>query len=87
MRLDVRAFALAVGNVAAIAFFVCWAAFAIVPGLARPTGAMFHIDYSMVYRRVGWGDLVVGLIGWWLVSAALAGATAILYNRAVGAKG
>jgi len=87
MKLDARAFALAVGNVAAIAFFICWAAFALAPGLARPTGAMFHMDYMMVYRRVGFGDLVVGVVGWWVISAILALATAILYNRALATKG
>lgn len=53
-------------------------------GLARPTGAMFHMNYGMVYRPVGWGDLAVGLVCWWIVGALLAAATAALYNRSVG---
>lgn len=86
MRLDVGRFAVAVATVWAIAGLVCAFVFKTAPA-AYAAGANFllHSDMYRGDRTVGWGELLVAVLVWWVLVAVLAGASAALYNRLIGA--
>lgn len=83
MKLDVRAAAMAAGSIAALVYALCTAFCALVPEstVVYLTAIFLHIDITGLYRQITWGTFVAGLLGAGLGTAALAGATAWLYNR------
>lgn len=83
MKLDVRAAALAAGSIAALLYTLCTAFCALVPEstVVYLTTVFLHIDITGIYRQITWATFVVGLLGAGLGTAAVAGATAWLYNR------
>jgi 2TM family of unknown function (DUF5676) len=82
MKLDVKAIGIAAGNVAAVAFIVCGLFFRIAPEFAgRFFDFLLHSNMETMWRVPGWGALVGGAVGWWVLTAVCAGATAALYNR------
>ena len=84
MKLDVRAIAIASGNVAALAFLACGLFFRMTP---QPAGRFFdlllHTNMEPMWRAPAWGALAAGTAAWWLLTAVCVGGTAALYNRAV----
>jgi hypothetical protein len=83
MKLDVRAAALAAGTIAALVYALCAAFCALVPEstVVYLTTVFLHIDITGLYREITWGTFLAGTLGSGLVTAAVAGATAWLYNR------
>ncbi len=82
MKLDVRAIAIAAGSVAAAAFIICGLFFRLMPGAAGGSfDIMLHANMGPMWRAPGWGGLLLGVIGWWVLTALCVGATAALYNR------
>lgn len=81
MKLDVRAFALAVGASVAAAFSVCAFFVAVAPeATAEFIGYLLHINLSGLSRSIGWGSYIAGVLGVGSWTALLAGAIAALYN-------
>lgn len=83
MKLDIRAAALAAGGIAALAYALCAAFFALVPESTAVyvTVGVLHIDITGLSRQLSLGTFVVGLLVWGLGTAVVAGAMAWLYNR------
>ena len=83
MKLDVRAAALAAGGIAALAYALCTVFCVVLPEstVAYLSTALLHVDLTGLYRQIGWGIFLGGLLGSGLGMAAIAGATAWLYNR------
>lgn len=82
MKLDSRAFALAVGVVTAAVFTICAFFVAIAPEATRAFFSyLFHIDLTGMASTISWGSFFAGLLGTGLGMAVLAGAVAWLYNR------
>lgn len=88
MKLDTRAFALAVGFSTALFFTICAFFVAVAPG---STAAFFsyllHVDLTGLARPIGWGSFFAGLLGTGFVGALFAVAVAGLYNRLCKSKG
>jgi hypothetical protein len=84
MKLNVKAMALAAGNVVAGFFLLCSLLYAIAPRTADLTSHLFHIDVTSIFRPITIVDVVLGTICWWVGMALLAGMAATLYNRSVG---
>jgi hypothetical protein len=85
MKLDIRAAALAAGGTAALIYALCTAFCALVPEstVVYLTTVFLHIDITGLYRQITWANFIAGLLGVGLGTAAVAGATAWLYNRLV----
>lgn len=83
MKLDVRAAALAAGGIAGLVYVVCSAICVLVPesNVVYLTTGFLHIDITGLIRQFTLGTFVVGLLGWGLGTAFVAGAMAWLYNR------
>ncbi len=82
MKLDIPAFAIAVGGVTAVAFTICAFFVAVAPeATATFVGYLFHIDLTNLVRIISWGSYLAGLLGTGLGSALFAAAVAGLYNR------
>lgn len=83
MRLNAKAMAVALANVTAAFFVLCSTLYAIAPRTVAWTSHLFHVDVTSIFRPITVLDVVLGAICWWLLMAAIAGATASLYNRTV----
>lgn len=84
MRLDAVRFAVAVANVWAAAGLVCALTYKAAPeAYARAANVLVHSDMYRATRVVGWGEVVLAAVAWWVLAALLAGASATLYNRSV----
>jgi hypothetical protein len=83
MKLDVRAAALAASSMVTLAYAICTAFCALMPEstVVYLTTAFLHIDITGLYRQITWGTFVIGLLGYSLGTAVMAGTTAWLYNR------
>jgi hypothetical protein len=82
MKLDVRAFGLAVSVVTALGFILCALLIAVMPRQAWAWfGALFHVDFAPVAREPSRGEIVGGLAAWVLGSFVVASGAAWLYNR------
>jgi hypothetical protein len=82
MKLDIRAFALAVGGVTAAGFTICAFFVAVAPEATRAFFSyLFHIDLTGMASTISWGSFFAGLLGTGLGMAILAGAVAWIYNR------
>ena len=82
MKLDIRAFALAVGAVTAVVFTICAFFVAVAPEATRAFFSyLFHIDLTGMASTISWGSYFAGLLGTGLGMAFLAGAVAWIYNR------
>jgi hypothetical protein len=88
MKLDVRAAAMAAGIIAALVYAICSAFCVLVPEstVVKFTTDFLHIDVTGLYRQITWWILVVGLLGWGMGTAVVAGSMACLYNRLVQSK-
>lgn len=83
-RLNVKAVALAGGEIAAIICAGCSLVVAIAPEAARAiTGWLFHMDLSNVRWSVSWSSVLTSVVGWAGLTALVAGGFAALYNRVV----
>jgi hypothetical protein len=84
MRFETRAFALAAGTAAAVAYTISALAVAIAPVETTAfLGFITHTDLSALARPIGWGAFIVGAVAWWIIVAAVFGMAAWLYNRLV----
>ena len=84
MKLDVWAFAIAVGGITAVVFTICAFFVAIAPEATSAfVGYLFHVDLTGLARAISWGSFFAGLLGTSLGMAFLAGAVAGFYNRLV----
>ena len=83
MKLDVKAMAVAVGNVTAGFFLLCSLLYAIAPQTVGWTSHMFHIDVTSIFRPITVVGVVLGAACWWILMAVLAGVASALYNRSV----
>lgn len=82
MRLDVGRFAVAVATVWAAAGLVCGLVYKAAPAAyAGAANFLLHTDMYGTTRALGWGQLALAVVVWWIVAALLAGASAALYNR------
>jgi uncharacterized BrkB/YihY/UPF0761 family membrane protein len=82
MKLDMRAFALAVGGVTAVVYVICAFFVAVSPGAtAAFFSYLFHADLTGIVRPISWGSFVLGLVGTTLGMALMAAGVAWLYNR------
>ena len=86
MKLEVRNFAIAVANVWAGAGLVCAVVFKLAP-TAYADGANFllHTDMYKISRAIGWAEVILAVLAWWVLAALLAGTIAAHYNRLAGA--
>lgn len=88
MKLNTRAFALAVGVATAVIFITCAFFVAVAPGsTAVFFSYLLHVDLTGLARPIGWGSFFAGLLGTGLVGALFAAAVAGLYNRFSRGKG
>lgn len=88
MTLNVRAFGLAAGIVAAVLFVICAVAVALAPeATTAVAGFLLHVDLGGFSRSVTPGNFIGGLIGWSVGTAITFAAAAALYNRLSGARG
>ena len=82
MKLDIRAFALAVGGITAAVYTICAFFVAIAPEATRAFFSyLFHIDLTGMASTISWGSYLAGLLGTGLGMAFLAAVVAALYNR------
>jgi hypothetical protein len=81
MRLETRAFALAAGTAAAVAYTICALAVAIAPVETTAfLGFITHTDLSTLARPISWGAFIGGVVAWWIIVAAVFGLAAWFYN-------
>lgn len=86
MRLDVRRFAVAVATVWAVGSLICAFVFKTAPDAYEGTANfLVHTDMYRAVRTVGWGELLLAVLVWWVIVVVLAGASAALYNGLLGA--
>ncbi|MBI2486381.1 MAG: hypothetical protein HYW01_05380 [Deltaproteobacteria bacterium] len=81
MKLDTRAFAIAVGVVTAAVSTICAFFVELAPEAAETFfGYLFHLDLTGLSRTISWGGFFIGLIGSFLGMTLVGGAVAWLYN-------
>jgi len=84
MKLNVRAFAFAVGIIIAAAFTVCAFFVAIAPqATAEYIGYVLHINLASLTRPISWGSYFAGVLGLGIWTALWAAAIAMLYNFSI----
>ena len=82
MRLEMRAFAIAGGLMAAVLFTVCAAAVAIAPESTTAfAGTLFHADLGGIVRTLTWGSFALGFTVWTVGTALVFGFVSAMYNR------
>ncbi len=85
MKLNIRAFALAVGAAVAAVFSICAFFVAIAPeATAEFIGYLLHIDLTGLSRPISWGSYVAGVLGLSIWMGLWAGVVAALYNVSLG---
>jgi hypothetical protein len=83
--LNVRAFGVAAGTVAAALSAICGLALMIWPASTMGLiSNLFHSDLSGVRITVTWTTLVTGAVGWALLTGLVFSTAARLYNRFTG---
>lgn len=88
MKLNTGALFWAVGFVSAASYAICAVLVAAAPGAtSRFFGWVFHIDLAGLTREVTWANSFGGMLGFSLVTAVLAWASAFAYNRLSGVPG
>jgi hypothetical protein len=81
MKLNVRAFALAVGIAVAAGFTVCAFFVGIAPeATADFIGYLLHINLAGLSRPISWSSYFAGLLGVGIWSGLWAGVAGALYN-------
>lgn len=84
MRLETRAFAIAAGTAAAVAYALCALAVAIAPVQTTAfLGFITHTDLSTLARPISWGAFLGGMVAWWIIVAFVFGLGGWFYNRLV----
>ena len=82
MKLDIRAFGFAAGTVVAAFFLVCSATYRVAPQwYARQYTLFMHVDLARYGQQPGWGNVVLGTVGWGVGVAVLSGLVAWVYDR------
>lgn len=81
MKLDMKAFALAGGTVAAALFVLCAIFIALAPeATVWATRELFHVAVNGP-PAITWGGFIAGIVFWFTAAAASAAALAGLFNR------
>ena len=81
MKLDTSKFAQAIGLAFGAAWIVCSVMVAAMPGtMAVITGHMIHADLSQFEWEMGFLPVLIGLVAWTLLSAAVGWLAATFYN-------
>lgn len=84
MKLNIWAFALAVGTITAAAFTICAFFVAVAPeGTAAFIGYLLHTNLSGLTWPITWASFFAGLLGVGIWTALWAAAVAKLYNLSV----
>lgn len=84
MKLDIRAFAFAVGAVVAASFTICAFFVATAPeATAEFIGYLLHINLSGLTRPITWASYVAGVLAIGIWTALWAGVAAKVYNFAL----
>ena len=84
MKLDVRAFGLAVGIVVAAAFTICSFFVAVTPeATAELIGYMLHVNLAGLTRAISWTNYFAGVVGIGIWTALWGAAIAKIYNLCV----
>jgi len=82
MKLDVMKCSIAVASVWAVAGLICAVVYKLAPNAyAGAANFLLHTDMYSATRVVGWGDLLLAVVAWWVIAACLVGASAAVYNR------
>lgn len=82
MKLNARALGTTVGAITTMFFLVCSILFRLVPGwYAKQYQLFMHVDLVKAGQPPGWGEILLGTLGWGLGTWFLAGLAAVLYNR------
>lgn len=82
MKLNVAAFAVASGTVAAAASAICAFFVAVAPEATKAFfSILFHVDLSGLPYVLTWGSFIGSLVCWFATAAVVFGAGAWLYNR------
>ena len=88
MKLNTGALFWAVGFVSAASYAICAVLVAAAPGAtSRLLSWVFHIDLTGLSREVTWANFLGGILGFSLLTAILAWASAWAYNRLLGVPG
>lgn len=84
MKLDAGRFAVAVATVWAAAGLVCALVYKAAPeAYARTANFLLHTDMYSATKVLGFRELVLAVVTWWVLAVLLVGASAALYNRSV----
>jgi hypothetical protein len=82
MKLDPKAFGMAAGTITAAFFLICSTAYRLVPDwYTRQYTLFMHVDLARFGQQPSWGQIVLGVIGWWIAAWALTTLAVLLYNR------
>ena len=81
MKLDAGRFAIAVASTFSVAGLICGLIYKASPqSYNRAANALLHTDMYRTLQPLGWGELVLAVVAWWVVVALLTGASVALYN-------
>ena len=84
MKLDSLKLAGAVAAAFGLAWAFCSLLVVVLPDpLMMITGHMVHADLSGLDWKIGAPGFVAGLLAWMISSGAIAGITAVLYNKGI----
>jgi hypothetical protein len=84
MKLDAARFAMAVATTWAVAGLLCGLIYKASPEIYnRGANFLLHSEMYRSTQTLGWGELLLAVVAWWVLVALLTGASAALYNRSV----
>ena len=84
MKIDAGRFAVASASVFSLAGLLCALYYKASPqGYASGANFLLHTDMYSSTRPFEWGELFVAVAAWWVIVAAIVGASAAFYNRMV----
>ena len=84
MKLNVVAFGLAAGIVAAVLYVICALLVTLAPGTVSSVAEiLIHLNLSGMVRIVAWGNFLGGLVCWFLLGFFSFSVGAMMYNKMV----
>ena len=84
MKIVAGKFAVASASVFALAGLLCALYYRTSPqGYASGANFLLHTDMYSSTRPLEWGEMFMAAAAWWMIVAAIVGASAALYNRMV----